>query len=209
MESVLAVVGCGPRLELALSTPRLAVPSTVALAGPTPRSELVMTAIELLLKGTGTSRGELAAIVTTLGPGSFTGVRVALATVQGLALALGATARGYPSLLVQAARCECDDCLALQPARRGFVYAQRFARERGVLRARGEIALLPLGGLPQGEPLAAPAGLALPPGRVPIPARISSAEALVELHLSGQEGETEQLVPLYAEAGPPVPGARR
>jgi tetratricopeptide (TPR) repeat protein len=48
---------------------------------------------------------------------------VALATAQGLGLALGVPAAGVGSLFAQAARCTAAECLAVQPARRGQVYA--------------------------------------------------------------------------------------
>ncbi len=48
-------------------------------------------------------KGEAQRIVVSLGPGSFTGVRIGLAAAKALALAWGAEARGYPTLALVAA----------------------------------------------------------------------------------------------------------
>lgn len=51
------------------------------------QAALLVPTIDALLKEHRVAYGDLAAIVTTLGPGSFTGLRIALATLHGLALA--------------------------------------------------------------------------------------------------------------------------
>ena len=170
MKTALAVAACGPRLELALATGHGAT-GIVALAGPTPRSELVIAAVDLLLRAAGLERSGLEGIAASRGPGSFTGVRVALATAQGLAMALGVPAHGFPSLLAQASRCGASECLAVQPARRGFAYAQRFVRRDGRIEAAEEPGIVPLAALVgSAAPVIAPAGFELPPGT---PGRVS------------------------------------
>ena len=54
--------------------------------------------IDALLAEQGVSRGELACIVVGRGPGSFTGVRIAMATAKGVASALGVGLVGVSSL---------------------------------------------------------------------------------------------------------------
>lgn len=61
----------------------------VTLAGRESRNEKLLPAIDWLLTETALSRDAIGLLVVTRGPGSFTGVRVALATVQGLSFALG------------------------------------------------------------------------------------------------------------------------
>ena len=66
-----------------------AVLGAVALEGKGSRNEKLLPAIDWLLTETGIDRHEIDLYAVTRGPGSFTGVRIGLATVQGMALALG------------------------------------------------------------------------------------------------------------------------
>jgi tRNA threonylcarbamoyladenosine biosynthesis protein TsaB len=219
VKTVLAIAACGPRLEVALAPRTGGAAGMVALAGPTPRSELVMAGVDLLLRAAGLEPSQIEGVVASRGPGSFTGVRVALATAQGLSLALGIPAHGYSSLLAQAARSDAAECLAVQPARRGTVYAQPFARRGGrpePLAAPTVVALADLatGGLAA----AAPPGVALPPG-VPLAAmQRSTTEALFELLDREPHPDASTLTPLYLEpppaqlptgAAPPCPPSQK
>jgi tRNA threonylcarbamoyladenosine biosynthesis protein TsaB len=60
----------------------------VALEGKDSRNEKLLPAVDWLLSESGVERGSIDLFAVTRGPGSFTGVRVGLATVQGMALAL-------------------------------------------------------------------------------------------------------------------------
>lgn len=66
-----------------------AILGAVALEGKGSRNEKVLPAIDWLLQESGVSRDAIDLYAVTRGPGSFTGVRIGLATVQGMALALG------------------------------------------------------------------------------------------------------------------------
>lgn len=61
----------------------------IAIEGRSSRNEKLLPAIDWLLAESGRDRRSLDLFAVTRGPGSFTGVRVALATVQGLGLAIG------------------------------------------------------------------------------------------------------------------------
>jgi tRNA threonylcarbamoyladenosine biosynthesis protein TsaB len=61
----------------------------VALEGKDSRNEKLLPAVDWLLSESDVERGSIDLFAVTRGPGSFTGVRIGLATVQGLALALG------------------------------------------------------------------------------------------------------------------------
>jgi tRNA threonylcarbamoyladenosine biosynthesis protein TsaB len=209
VRTVLAIAACGPRLELALLSPGAAVPGLIALAGPAPRSELVMAGVDLLLRAAGLERNALEGVVATRGPGSFTGVRVALATAQGLGLALGIPAHGYSSLLAQAARTDAEECLAAQPARRGAVYVQAFARRGRRPQPQGEPEVVPLATLKAAPlPVAAAVGVVLAPDTPIAKARISTAEALLELLSEEECPDPGTLTPLYLEPPPAKPPVR-
>src|SRR5438105_7157646 len=61
----------------------------VALEGRSSRNEKLLPAIDWLLTEAAIERTSVDLFAVTRGPGSFTGVRIGLATMQGLALALG------------------------------------------------------------------------------------------------------------------------
>jgi tRNA threonylcarbamoyl adenosine modification protein YeaZ len=77
-----------PLLSVALIRDE-AVLGAVALEGKGSRNEKLLPAIDWLLVETATARADIDLYAVTRGPGSFTGVRIGLATVQGMALALG------------------------------------------------------------------------------------------------------------------------
>jgi tRNA threonylcarbamoyl adenosine modification protein YeaZ len=66
-----------------------ALAGAVVLEGRGSRNEKLLPAIDWLLAENGIDRKALELFAVTRGPGSFTGVRIGLATMQGLALALG------------------------------------------------------------------------------------------------------------------------
>jgi tRNA threonylcarbamoyladenosine biosynthesis protein TsaB len=53
-------------------------------------------------------RGRAAQLLVSLGPGSFTGVRIGLATARALGFAWGAEVLGYPTLALVAARASAE-----------------------------------------------------------------------------------------------------
>src|SRR6185503_35254 len=67
-------------------------------------SRRLLPAVEFLLSGLGLAPGDVEGYAVTSGPGSFTGLRVGLSTVQGLALASHRPCLGVSSLDVLAAR---------------------------------------------------------------------------------------------------------
>lgn len=81
-----------------------------------------------LLSGQGVTMAQLDGLAVALGPGSFNGVRVALATAKSLAFALDIPLYGIPTLDISAwgARLSPDPIWSLLDAGRGEVYAARY-----------------------------------------------------------------------------------
>ena len=74
------------------------------------------------------SLGEIDALAVASGPGSFTGLRIGLATVKSFAATLGIPCVGIPTLHAVACSAGESHCtIAMLPAGRGEVYAQKLS----------------------------------------------------------------------------------
>jgi tRNA threonylcarbamoyladenosine biosynthesis protein TsaB len=73
----------------------------------------LLPAIAALLQGAGVDRRALSLIAVTVGPGSFTGVRVGLAAARGLAMALDVPLAGLATTAALLAQSEPDGGLAV------------------------------------------------------------------------------------------------
>ncbi len=82
--------------------------------------------IDAALRAANLTLEDLDAFCTGLGPGSFTGVRIAMATLKGLAFATQKPLYGISTLDVLAAPFENFRPLAILDARRGEVYTEGF-----------------------------------------------------------------------------------
>jgi tRNA threonylcarbamoyladenosine biosynthesis protein TsaB len=103
--------------------------------GVTNQTERLMPTLERMLADIGWKAGEIEGFVVVHGPGSFTGVRVGLATVQGLAMAIGRPAVGISSLHALALglpHCAIPLCPVLD-ARKGEIYTALYAWREGRL----------------------------------------------------------------------------
>jgi len=142
-------------------------------------SETLLPAIDALLRGAGVALEDVGAFAVSVGPGSFTGLRIGIATLKGLAFGTDLPVAPVPTLaaLCPAAGGMAGPVGALLDARRGEVYAAVYA-EPGSLEeiVPGDRAYRPealAARLPEGASLvvgegAAPAARALarcgPPG---------------------------------------------
>ncbi len=200
--ATVAIVACGPQLEVAVQGTDQEVPSLVRLAGGSPRSKLLLAALDLLVEDAGVDRSAIARVAVTRGPGSFTGIRSGLATAAGLEAAVGATVTAYDSLLAQAARCDGPaEVWAAQPGRRGEVYARKFEVVEGrAPEPCGEIEILAVSDAGRLGPWVAADSLDLGAAERAAVTR-SAAEALLELLRLGAPAQPVE--PLYVE-GPPI-----
>lgn len=109
-------------------------------------AELLHDAIEESLALASCDFSSLDAIVVGKGPGSFVGLRVAMSTAKGIALARGIPLFGLDTLVTLAGGdgIPAGTGVALIDARRGEVYAQLAERKGEQVRSRGRaIALAP------------------------------------------------------------------
>jgi tRNA threonylcarbamoyladenosine biosynthesis protein TsaB len=101
-------------------------------------AERLMPMIADVMEQAGLGFGDLERIAVTVGPGTFTGVRVGVAAARGLALATGLPVVGTTSLAVMAhgagellGAARSGELLGVAvDARRGMVYVQIFNRAR-------------------------------------------------------------------------------
>jgi tRNA threonylcarbamoyladenosine biosynthesis protein TsaB len=86
----------------------------------TSRAVTLLEDVDALLRQAGAHTRELEGIAVGIGPGSFTGVRIGVATARGLALALGVPLAGVSTLDALAAG--APGALPVVDARRGEVF---------------------------------------------------------------------------------------
>ncbi len=123
MTAVLAIDTASTDFALALALDGK-VAASLSRDGAHDHSRLLLAAIDELL---GEHRRDLSAIVAVRGPGSYAGLRVGLATAQGLALAARVPIRGIGTMEAVAAASGLRDFTAIHPAGRGGFAAQDFA----------------------------------------------------------------------------------
>ena len=119
---------------------------------PRRHAELALPWADALLAEAGITRAQLDAIAVGRGPGAFTGVRLAIAIAQGIALALDRPVVPVSTLAALAMQAGGDRRIAAIDARMGEVYLASFMREDDALRALGD------------EVVVAPASAPLPDG---------------------------------------------
>jgi tRNA threonylcarbamoyladenosine biosynthesis protein TsaB len=211
-------------LSVDTSTPRLSVAlwekgNVLGLSERIPEkrhAEAILPDMERVLIGLRLSPKEIGGLAVGLGPGSFTGLRVGIATVQGMAQALQLPVAGVSSFWAAAAGTGADRVLVLEDARQEMFYAALYERLPGgyfprlkesLLSWEDLLACLPLGACA----LAGPAAEQLQPrlaqaqaqtvfDLVPAPRRLPSAvdvAALAFPALAAGGTAPADLIPLY------------
>lgn len=111
---------------------------------PRRHTQLVLPWADELLAEAGLRKSQLDAIAVGRGPGAFTGVRLAIAIVQGLALALDRPVLPVSTLAALAMQGQGERILAAIDARMGEVYLGEFLRGRDALvQAAGPEVIVP------------------------------------------------------------------
>lgn len=173
-------------------------------------SERLMPAIDHLLRGTGWRAGDVDALAVSIGPGSFTGLRIGVSVVKGLALGLRVAVTAVPTLDALAAGlpfAALPVCPVVE-ARRGEVYCSLYRWRGGRMVREWDYLALDVAELPARltEPVivTGPSAAAVssrfaqlaPPAR-----RTPSAAVVGHLGLAmvqaGQTVAAGELVPLY------------
>ena len=179
-----------------------------------PAAETLLPAIAALLAERGLALAQVDAFAISIGPGSFTGLRVGLATLKGLAFGTPRPAVAVPTLAALA--CDAPEgegpVVAALDARRGEVYAAAFDASgaplawlpEGVYRASSLCAALraPCRVVGDGAAIVADAGRAAFGSAVSLePACVPRAAAVGRLGLralaSGAGADPASLVPRY------------
>ncbi|MCR9160093.1 MAG: tRNA (adenosine(37)-N6)-threonylcarbamoyltransferase complex dimerization subunit type 1 TsaB [Nannocystaceae bacterium] len=145
---VLTLDASTPQCVLALGriegTTHTLLATDIAAARGRQASAALSQRLPSLLREVGLEPSDLAAVGCGVGPGMFTGVRVAIATAKGIALGLGVPAIGVSTLAAVAATPLGPEApslrLALLDARRAEVYAGLYRVDaRGVIRQQGDV----------------------------------------------------------------------
>ena len=105
---------------------------------PRRHTQLVLPWADELLAEAGLAKSQIDGIAVGRGPGAFTGVRLAIALVQGLALALDRPVLPVSTLAVLAMQGQGENILAAIDARMGEIYLGAFVRDAdGLVSAAG------------------------------------------------------------------------
>lgn len=100
---------------------------------------------DTVLRGANLAPRDLDAFAVSIGPGSFTGLRIGLSAVKGFHLALGKPVVAVPTLMALAYRCmpllaeDGGHILAVLDARRDEAYCQTFRVADGILTPAGDV----------------------------------------------------------------------
>lgn len=109
-------------------------------------SETLLPHIEEVLGMANQKKEELEGIAVSLGPGSFTGLRIGLATAKAMAYALQLPIVGVPTLRALAWHFPMEgfQLLPMIDAQKGNVYVERYMWEHGKLLRKTEVQVLPV-----------------------------------------------------------------
>ena len=191
-------------------------------------SERLLAAVDRLLADCGLAPADLEGLAVSVGPGSFTGLRVGLATVKGLAMALDLPIAPVPTLDALAARLPFADApvCPILDARKNEVYlslyrwrGDRMCREREYLALPPELAAAGLTApvilLGDGIEACRPwldgqgDGIRIAPAAQRLPAAATVAELGHAVLAAGDGVGAEALVPLYLRPSEAELKARR
>jgi tRNA threonylcarbamoyladenosine biosynthesis protein TsaB len=109
--------------------------------------DVILPAMDKLLDSAGIKFNQIDGFAIALGPGSFTSLRVGLATVKAFAMSTGKPVVGIPSLDIIAHGVKpaaYDEICVINDARRGNIYAALYAFQHGMLKRKTDYLLTTL-----------------------------------------------------------------
>jgi len=182
-----------------------------------PLSSSIMPCIKKVLNAAGVTLKKLDGFAIGLGPGSFTGLRVGLSTIKGLAFATNKPVVGISSLDVLAMNIKEDHAqiCTLCDAKRNLVYACLYEKKGSLLKKKSDYVLENIDALLKkikGEVIFIGDGVKLfrndiqkvtrispifIDGKLPFPRARCLALLALEKFQKGQKDDIAQLVPLY------------
>jgi tRNA threonylcarbamoyladenosine biosynthesis protein TsaB len=144
-ETLLGIDTTTPAVSVAVSRAGVLL-GEIFLNVHAPHSDRLLCLVEQLLSNCRLTMREIDALALAVGPGSFTGLRVGMATIKGLALATGKPVAAVSSLRMLALQAPCAGypVCALFDARKKQVYAGLFHWQDGLPQAlRPEVVVAP------------------------------------------------------------------
>jgi len=180
-------------------------------------SERLMATVDRVLADTGMTISQLDGFAVAIGPGSFTGLRIGLSTVKGLALAVNKPLVVVPTLLALASNVPYPayPVCPMLDARKKEVYMALYVFDGSTLRQEMSEAVIPvsqLGNRISGktiftgeaayihraelERLFGDQAL-IAPRSVVLPSAATIAEIGLEMLNSGRQSDPDSLIPLY------------
>jgi tRNA threonylcarbamoyl adenosine modification protein YeaZ len=126
--NILAVDATGETLSVALDAGEKVFAVRKSSASR-PHDELLLPAVEGVLKRAKISWDDLDAVAAAAGPGRFTGIRIGLSFASILGMKLKIPALALSRLEAAAEKNGADDVLAALPGWKNEVYSQRFRRK--------------------------------------------------------------------------------
>lgn len=149
--SLLAIETTGPLAEAAVVDAEGAIAS-LAFRHRMDLAKRLLPYVEAALEMAGAALRDLEGIAVSLGPGSYTGIRIGVVTAKALAYAAGLPLAGVPTLEALAAEADAAApgrsaqrlICALVPARAGEYYTGLYQHADGGLRTRAAATVMPL-----------------------------------------------------------------
>jgi tRNA threonylcarbamoyladenosine biosynthesis protein TsaB len=129
---ILGITTATPRCTVALVGDDGEVLGEEAYEDEMNHAERIFPTLDRLLSSTGRAKGDIERVACDVGPGSFTGIRVGLASAKGIALALGVPLTGVGSLRAMCAAAlsvaTADIAVAHLDAKRGETFVGAYDR---------------------------------------------------------------------------------